>query len=129
MSGLRILIKYFLILKKKIHVASQPLEDIIIENYSSALRKYLGIFVKRANKDTLVETFEEDIEVEKYYLASECERTGKIDDFPRKRNEISSKSSSYNDSKAFDVEQLHNAIRALTNEVAPVEENFRNLFF
>ena len=36
----------FLTLKRKILVSSQPPEDIIIENYASALPKYLGMFVK-----------------------------------------------------------------------------------
>ena len=45
----------FLTLKNKIPVASQPPEDIIIENYTSDLPKYLGMFVKRAGKTTLVD--------------------------------------------------------------------------
>ena len=54
-----------LIFKNKILAASQPLEDIIIENYASTLPKYLGMFVKQANKATLLETFKEAIKVEK----------------------------------------------------------------
>ena len=88
-------------MKNKIHVASQLLEDIIIENYSYALPKYLGIFVKQANRATLVETFEEAIKVEKNYLTYELERSGKSDTFPHKRTKVSSKSSLEKD-KAFD---------------------------
>ena len=55
-------IKYFnqsfLTFLNKIPVASQPPKDIIIENYASALPKYLGMFVKQVGKITLVETFE-----------------------------------------------------------------------
>ena len=40
----------FLTLKNKIPVASQPPEDIIIENYTSSLPKYPGMFVKRMVK-------------------------------------------------------------------------------
>ena len=45
----------FLTLLNKIPVASQPPEDIIIENYALALPKYVGMFVKQAGKITLVE--------------------------------------------------------------------------
>ena len=44
----------FLTLKNNIPVASQQHEDLIIENYTSALPKYPGMFVKRAGKTTLV---------------------------------------------------------------------------
>ena len=49
----------FLTLLNKIPVASQPLENIIIKNYASALPKFLGMFVKQVGKITLVETFKE----------------------------------------------------------------------
>ena len=46
-------IKYFnqrfLTLLNRIPAASQPPEDIIIENYTSALPKSLGMFVKQAS--------------------------------------------------------------------------------
>ena len=61
----------FLALKNKIPVTSQPLEDIIIENYTSALPKYPGMFVKRGGKTTLVETFEKAIKVEKDSMSYE----------------------------------------------------------
>ena len=57
--------KRFLTLKNKIPIASQPPEDIIIENYTSSLPKYLGMFVKQDGKDNFVETFEETVKVEK----------------------------------------------------------------
>ena len=75
----------------KIHVSSQLLEDIILEDYALVLPKYLGMFVKQDNKATLVETFEEAIKVEKNALTHEPKRSGKIDTFPHKRNEMSSK--------------------------------------
>ena len=84
-------IKYFnqrfLTLKNKIPVASQPPEDIIIENYTSALPKYSGMFVKRAGKTTLVETFEEAIKFEKDSMSYEPNRSGKSDTFPRRKTE------------------------------------------
>ena len=49
------------------------------------------MFFKQANKATLVETFEEAIKFEKKSLTYEPKRSGKIDTFPHKRNEISSK--------------------------------------
>ena len=68
-------IKYFnqrfLTLLNNIFVTSQPPEDIIIGNYASSLPKYLGMFVKKAGKITLVETFEEAIKVEKNSLTFE----------------------------------------------------------
>ena len=103
----------FLTLKNKIYVAYQPPEDIIIENYTSALPKYLGMFVKQAHKITLVETFEEAIKVEKDSMSYEPERSGKIDTFPCKKVEISI----LDKDKAFDVEQLQNSIRELINEM------------
>ena len=75
----------FLTLKNKIPIASQPPEDIIIKNYTSALPKYSGIFVKRAGKTTLIETFEEAIKVEKDSMSYEPDRSGKYDSFPRRR--------------------------------------------
>ena len=44
--------KRFLTLKNKIPASSQSPQDIIIENYASTLPKYLGMFVKQANKAT-----------------------------------------------------------------------------
>ena len=79
--------KRFITLKNKILVASQPPEDIIIENYTSALPKYPGMFVKRAGKTTLVETFEEAIKVEKDSMSYEPDRSGKSDTFPRRKIE------------------------------------------
>ena len=91
------------------------------------------MFVKQANKDTLVETFEEAIKVEKNSLTYEPVRNRKIDTFPRKRT----KKSNPNKDKEFDVGRLQNAIRALTNEVVGLKKNskasssrgfFRNQF-
>ena len=78
----------FLTLLNKIPVASQPPEDIIIENYASALPKSLGMFVKKSVKITLVETFEEAIKVEKNLLTFEPKNNGKTDSPFHKRNEI-----------------------------------------
>ena len=116
-------IKYFnqrfLTLKNKILVASPPLEDIIIEKYTSALPKYPGMFVKRAGKTNLVEAFEEAIKVEKDSMSYEPDRSGKADTFPRRKIE---RPNSKKD-KAFDVEQLQNAIWELTNEVVGLKKN------
>ena len=132
------IIKYFnqrfLTLKNKILVASQPPEDIIIENYTSSLPKYSGMFVKRAGKTMLVETFEEAIKVEKDSMSYEPDRSGKSDSFPHRKAE---KPNSDKD-KAFDIEQLQNDNRTLTNEViglkktnseaSPSRGYFRNQF-
>ena len=84
-------IKYFnhrfLTLKNKIPVASQPPQDIIMENYTLALPKYPGMFVKRAGKINLVETFEEAIKFEKDSMSYEPDRSGKVDTFTRKKIE------------------------------------------
>ena len=64
------------------------------------------MFVKRAGKTTLIETFEEAIKVEKDSMSYEPDRSGKSDSFPRRKME---KPSSDKD-KAFDVEQLQNTI-------------------
>ena len=90
----------FLTLKNKIPIASQPPEDIIIENYTSSLPKYFRMFVKRTRKTTLVETFEEAIKVEKDSMSYEPDRSGKSDTFPRRKKE---KLNSEKD-KAFDIE-------------------------
>ena len=91
------------------------------------------MFFRQDNKVTLVETCEEVIKVEKNYLPYEPKKTGKVDTFPRKKIE---RPSSYED-KAFDVEQLQNATRVLTNEVVGLKNNsesssprdyFRNQF-
>ena len=108
----------FLTLKNKIYVAYQPPEDIIIENYTSALPKYPGMFVKRASKTTLVENFEEAIKVEKDSMSYEPDRSGKADTFPHRNIERSNSE----EDKAFDVEQLQNAIRASTNEVTGLKK-------
>ena len=92
----------FLTLKNKIPVSSQPPEDIIIENYTSALPKYPGMFVKRAGKITLIETFEEAIKVEKDSISYEPDRSGKVDTFPRNKIERPN----LEKDKASNVEQL-----------------------
>ena len=92
------------------------------------------MFVKRAGKTTLVETFEEAIKVEKDSMSYEPDRSGKSDTFPcRKTKKLNSEKD-----KAFDIEQLQNAIRTLTNEVvglkktnyeaSPSRGYFRNQF-
>ena len=45
------------------------------------------MFVKRAGKTTLVETFEESIKVEKDSMSYEPDRSGKYDTFPRRKIE------------------------------------------
>ena len=92
------------------------------------------MFVKRVGKATLVETFEEAIKVEKDSTSYEPDRSGKVDTFPHKKIE---RPNSEKD-KSFDVEQLQNAIRVLTNEVvglkktnseaSPSRGYFRNQF-
>ena len=77
----------FLTLFNKIPVASQSPQDIVIENYATALPKSLGMFVKQDRKITLVETFEEEIKVEKNSMKFEIENNGKTDSPFRKRNE------------------------------------------
>ena len=77
------------------------------------------MFVKRAGKITLIETFEEAIKVEKDSMSYEPDISGKSDSFPRRKTE---KSNSDKD-KAFDIEQLQNAIRTLTNEVVGLKKN------
>ena len=47
------------------------------------------MFVKRAGKTTLVETFEEAIKVEKDSLSYELDRSGNVDTFPHKKIERS----------------------------------------
>ena len=84
-----------------------------------ALPKYLGMFVKQSNKVTLVEIFKETIKVEKISLTYEPDRSGKIDTFPWKRIE----KSSLDKDKAFNVEQIQNSIRELTNEVVGLNKN------
>ena len=108
----------FLTLKNIIPVASQPPNDLIIENYTSALPKYPGMFVKRVGKTTLVETFEEAIKVKKDSMSYEPDGSGKDDNFPRKKIERPN----LEKDKAFDVEQLHNVIRALTNKVVGLKK-------
>ena len=58
------------------------------------------MFVKRAGKTTLVETFEEAIKVKKDYMSYEPDRSGKTDTVPRRKIE---RPNSEKD-KAFDVE-------------------------
>ena len=112
----------FLTLLNKIPVASQPPEDIIIDNYASAL--YLGMFVKQASKITLVETFDEAIKVEKNSLTFEPENNGKAYGSLRKHNETTSRTNTdKKDAPAFDVEKLQQAIKSLTNEVVILKRN------
>ena len=114
----------FLTLLNKIPIASQPPEDIIIENYALALPKSLGMFVKQAGKITLVETFEEEIKVENNSLTFEPENNGKTDSPFRKRNETAiGANTDKRDTSAFDVEKLQQAIRSLTNEVVILKQN------
>ena len=92
------------------------------------------MFVKRAGKTILVETFEEAIKVEKDSMSYEPDRSGKSDTFPRRKTK---KLNSKKD-KAFAIEQLQNAIWTLTNEVvglnktnseaSPSRGYFRNQF-
>ena len=105
-------------------MASQPPEDIIIENYASALPKYLGMFVKQAGKITLVETFDEVINVEKNSLMFEAENNGKTNGSLKKCNETPARTNiDKRDAPAFDVEKLQQAIRSLTNEVVTLKRN------
>ena len=76
------------------------------------------MFVKRAGKTTLVETFEEAIKVEKDSMSYEPDRSGKDDTFPHRKIKIPNSEKD----KAFDVEQLQNAIRALANEVVGLKK-------
>ena len=103
-------------------MASQPPEDIIIENYALALPKYLGMFVKQAGKITLIETFDEAIKVEKNSLTFEPENNGKTDGPFRKRNETPVRTNTdKRDAPAFNVEKLQQEIRSLTNKVVTLK--------
>jgi hypothetical protein len=55
----------FLTLMNKILEDSRPADNVIIEFYTTTLPSSIAIFVKRAGKNTLAETFEETLDVEK----------------------------------------------------------------
>ena len=81
------------------------------------------MFVNRSYKTTLVKIFEEAIKVEKDFMSYEPDRSGKANTFPRRMIE---RPNSEKD-KAFDIEQLHNAIWALTNEVVGLKKTILKL--
>ena len=76
------------------------------------------MFVNRVGKTTLVETFEKAIKVEKDSMSYEPDRSGKDDTFPHRKIERPN----LEKDKAFDVEQVQNVIRALTNEVVELKK-------
>ena len=56
-------------LRNRIPATSRLAEDVIIEFYTSSLPVSMAMFVRRAAKSTLTETFDEAIKVEKDMFA------------------------------------------------------------
>jgi len=59
----------FLTLKNKIPVDSMSIESLIVSYYAKALHNNISIWVKRSKKNTLLEAFEEAIQIKKYILS------------------------------------------------------------
>lgn len=58
----------FFVILNKFHV-NKPLHDLVaIEYYTSALHANIAMFVKKDNKETLIENFTETLTVEKDML-------------------------------------------------------------
>jgi hypothetical protein len=59
----------FLTLKNKILADSMPAESLIVTYYAKALHNNISIWVKRSKKNTLLESFEVERQIEKYILS------------------------------------------------------------
>jgi hypothetical protein len=117
-------IKYFkmifLKLINKIPETSKPNLDIQIDFYSSTLPVSIAMFIKRANKNTLIEAMHEALEVEKEIssIASKSSSEDSISSQTTKKVIIKEEKK---DKDAFDMGSLKKIMKTLANEIVNVK--------
>jgi hypothetical protein len=116
----------FLTLKNKILVDSMPAEILIIAYYAKALHNNIAIWVKRSKKNTLLEAFEEESQIEKdilslkYNINSENETTSSS----KKKIEILTRPpQTKNQPKTLDLERLQKAFQELSNQFVELKKS------
>jgi hypothetical protein len=110
----------FLTLKNKIPTDSMPAESLIVAYYTKALHNNIAIWVKRSKKNTLLQSFEEAIQIEndilslKDNLNSEFETTSSS----KKKTEILTRPpQAKNQPEILDLESLQKAFQKLSIQV------------
>jgi hypothetical protein len=114
----------FLTLKNKIPADLMPVESVIVAYYAKSLHNNIAIWVKRSKKNTLLESFEEANQIEKYILnlkynlSSEAETTSSS----KKKIKILTRSSqTKNQQETLDLESLQKAFQKLSNQVVELK--------
>jgi hypothetical protein len=110
----------FLTLKNKIPTESMPAENLIIAYYAKSLHHNIAIWVKRSKKNTLLESFEEAVLIEKDILSlkdnvnAEAESTSSS----KKKIEILTRPPpNKKEQEPLDLESLQKAFQKLSNQV------------
>ena len=116
----------FLTLRNRIPATSRPAEDVTIEFYTSALPVSMAMFVRRAAKPTLTETFDEAIKVEKYMFAIKTNPGVDTDSASSSRKKTESPSKTSTPEKkgqdALELDNLQRVIKKLSNEIIDLKK-------
>jgi hypothetical protein len=110
----------FLTLKKKIPADSMPAENLIVAYYTKAMHKNIAIWVKRSKKNTLLEAFEEESQIEKdvLILKDNVSSEAKTTSSSKKKIEILTRTPQpKNQQETLDLESLQKAFQKLSNQV------------
>jgi len=115
----------FSTLMNKIPKDYNPAYNVIIEFYTTKFPSSISIFVERSGKTTLVETFEETLDVEKEMMniASKSPTEEKMTfSFARRQNVINTIDEK-KEKEAFDMDGLQRMIQKLTNNIEYLKKN------
>ena len=114
----------FLTLKNKIPIDSMPAKNLLVAYYTKALHNNIAMWLKRSKKNTLLESFEEAVLIEKdilslkYNLSSEVETTSSS----KKKIEILTRPpQAKNQQETLDLETLQKAFQKLSNQVVDLK--------
>jgi hypothetical protein len=113
-------------LKNKISVDSMPTENLTVAYYTKALHNNIAIWVKRCKNNTLLESFEEAVLIEKDImslkdnLSSEAETTSSS----KKKIEILTRPpQAKNQQETSDLESLQKSFQKLSNQVIELKRS------
>jgi hypothetical protein len=116
----------FLTLKNKIPADSMPAENLVIAYYAKSLHHNTTMWVKRSKKNTLLESFEEAVLIEKDILSlkdntnPEAESTSSS----KKKIEILTRPpSNKKEKEPLDLESLHKSFQKLSNQVIDLKRS------
>jgi hypothetical protein len=116
----------FLTLNNRIPIDSMPAENLIVTYYTKGLHQNITIWVKRSKKATLLESFEEERQIEKDILSLKDNISNEVEITPSSKKKIEilpRPPQTKNQSERSYLESLQKVIQKLSNQVVDLRRS------